>query len=65
MCLMTANDAAFATVMHNPQNILVSRQIEMNGIVSGASAYLIVITLFSFSSVEWGQPACRQIFLTD
>lgn len=58
----TANEAASATVICCPQNILLGRQIEKNGVVSGASAYLIVVMLFSFPSVDRRQPACRRIF---
>lgn len=49
---MIANDAAFTTVMHNAQNFLLFGQIEKNGIVLGAPVYLIVVTIFSFSSVD-------------
>lgn len=52
MYLMMANDAAFATVISSQQNILLSRQIEKNGIVPQASVYQMVIMLFSFLSVD-------------
>lgn len=62
MYLMMTNDAAFATVIYSPQNILLSRQIEKNIIVPWASVYPMVIMLFSFLSVDWHLPACCQIF---